>query len=153
MIALRVVKGMTSHFAGRWPEWVLAILLFAMGCKLLSPTEVFQSSPGFRSMTEFGTETQWGFFLVSIGGVRILALAINGTFSCLARWTPIARAAFALLSGFAWFSIAIGLYVSNPTSWAHLTYSALLVMDILNAIFASGDAGATERKYRNARTG
>lgn len=149
MIALRVVRGVTKHFVARWTEWLLSSILFALGCKLLGASDTFASSPGFRTMEAIGNEDTWGFFLCGISGFRLIALGLNGTFDWFARWSPIARCGFAALSGFAWFSIAMGIFLSNPNGWGHLTYSGLLIADIINAMLAGGDAGASERRRRN----
>lgn len=152
MIALRVVRGVTKHFVGRWPEWVLSSILFGLGCKLLGPADTFTSSPGFAVMASFANENSWGTALCLIAGARLIALGLNGTFPFFARLSPIVRCGLGVLSGFAWFAIALGIYLSNPDGWGYITYTGLLIGDIINAILAGGDAGASERRYRNGCT-
>lgn len=154
MIALRVVQGVTKHFVGRWPEWVLSIILFCLGAKMLSSIDVFGSSPAaFKVMADFASEEHWGFFLCTIAGLRLIALAINGTFKTFARMSPVIRCGLGFLSGLAWFSIALGLFLANPEGTGHVTYTGLLIADMMNAALAGGDAGAVERKHRNGSAG
>lgn len=153
MIALRVVRGVTDHFVGRWSEWLFSFILMSLGVKLLGSSETFASSPGFAMMAKIAREDTWGWALTSIGGFRLLTLLINGTFRSFARWSPIARSGLAFVSCFAWFSIAMGIFLSNPDGWGYLTYTGLLVGDLINSILAGGDAGASERRYRNGGPG
>lgn len=152
MIALRVVRGVTSHFVGRWPEWIFSLILFALGVQLLGPANTFASAAGFRVMASFASENAWGMALCLVSGARLIALGLNGTFTFFARLSPIIRCVLGVASGFVWFSIALGIYLSNPDGWGHITYSGLLIGDIINAILAGGDAGASERRYRNGCT-
>jgi hypothetical protein len=151
MIALRIVRGVTAHFVGRWPEWLLSGILFALGAKLLTVGETFASGPGFRVMAQFATEDHWGYALCAVAGARLIALTVNGTFARFARLSPYVRCVLGAISGFAWFSIGLGIYLANPEGWGYLTYSGLLAGDMMNSILAGGDAGVSERKYRNGR--
>jgi hypothetical protein len=153
MIALRLVRGVTGHFVGRWPEWILSAILFSLGCKLLGSGDTFASGSGFNVMAKVATEEHWGIFLCSVSGARLVALVINGTFAPFARLSPIVRSALGAMSGFAWFAIALGIYLANPEGWGYLTYSGLLVADMINAMLAGGDAGASERRFRHGRNG
>jgi hypothetical protein len=108
MIALRLVRGVTGHFVGRWPEWILSAILFSLGCKLLGSGDTFASGSGFNVMAKVATEEHWGIFLCSVSGARLVALVINGTFAPFARLSPIVRSALGAMSGFAWFAIALG---------------------------------------------
>lgn len=152
MIALRIVRGVTTHFVGRWPEWVLSGILFAIGLQLLRPGETFDTSPGYYVMAAFATEDHWGYFLCLVAGARLTALTVNGTFKPFARLSPFVRCFLGVVSGFAWFTLALGLYLANPVGIPAPICAGLLVADMINAILAGGDAGVTERKYRNGRT-
>ncbi|MDB5596306.1 MAG: hypothetical protein JWM36_3267 [Hyphomicrobiales bacterium] len=151
MIVLRIVRGVTTHFVGRWPEWVLSGILFAIGMRLLGPGETFASAIGYRVMAAFATEEHWGYFLCTIAGARLIALTVNGTFKPFARISPVIRCLLGVLSGFAWFTLAMGLYLANPVGIPAPICAGMLVADMINAILAGGDAGVTERKYRNER--
>jgi hypothetical protein len=152
MIALRLVHGVTTHFVGRWPEWILSCILLAIGLQLLGPGHTFDSAMGYRVMASFATEDHWGYFLCAVAGSRLIALTINGTFKPFARLSPIVRCVLGVVSGFAWFTLAMGLYLANPVGIPAPICAGLLVADMINAILAGGDAGSSERKYRNERT-
>lgn len=148
MVVLRIARGVTDHFVGRWPEWLLSCMLMALGAKLLLSQDTFSSSPSFMVMAQLADENTWGFGICAIATTRIVALTLNGTFKSFARYSPMARSAFGCLSAFAWFSIALGLILGNPEGTGWPTYTGLMFGDIINSILAAGDAGAAQRKHR-----
>lgn len=153
MIAVRVARGVKNHFVGRNPEWLLAILCFGLGFRLLGAENTFDSSPSFAVMKSIASENHWGVGMVIIGGLRLIALTVNGTFKTFARFSPFVRTVMSMLTAFVWFAIGVGFYNANPAGWGWFTYFIVMAMDIISATLAGGDAGAVQRRLRNGSSG
>ena len=151
MIAMRVVKGVTTHFVLRMHEWIFAGTIIFLGIQLLRPGDTFGSSAGYAVMANFAPEWVWGFGMVGIGLLRVFALIVNGSFDWSRRFSPHARAVCAALSAFAWFVLGLGIFLGNPLATGVPIDCGLMVSDIALAIIISGEAGAADQRYRNAR--
>ncbi len=150
MIALRVVAGVTNHFMMRLPEWACSIILLIFGLTSLQTGNTFDNA-SFSVMARYGSEDVWGRVLVAVASIRLTALILNGTFPWFVRWSVRIRAASATLCCFAWFSIALGLVLANPASTGAKTYGALLVVDMILAVFIAGQAGRADRSLWHGR--
>ena len=85
-------------------EMGLAGLMIVCGALLLWPGDTFASAI-YAILSRWMTEEQGGFFLTSVGFLRIVALIING------RWrsSPIARIAGCLTGCGFWFTFAVSV--------------------------------------------
>jgi hypothetical protein len=131
---LRVIAGVMDHLMVRLVEWSSASVLFLFGFTLLEPGKTF-SSPGYVVIARFLSEAALGWVLCFVAGVRIIALLLDAT---VPRFGPLSRrvrAAATILCCFAWLFLAIGLYLGNPVSPGSRTYAALLVVDVIIAIY------------------
>lgn len=148
MIALRVVAGVANHFIMRLPEWGNAVILTMFGMTLLQTGNTFDR-PDFVVMAHYATEETWGWVLVCLGMIRIFALVLNGTFEWFARWSIRIRAMTATLCCFAWFAVALSLYLANINSTGAKTYAAHLAIDMILAMHLGGQAGKVDRGIWN----
>lgn len=151
MIVLRLAHGIRSHFPARVSEWALAAALTTWGYILLLPQDTFAISPAYRHMAAMASETKWGSAAVTIGGVRLLALIINGTFAetPYGKISPHVRGLTAFFSCFAWVQILIGLLGSGDAVPGIGIVFWVLVLDIYNTVRAFGDAGDVDRVRKN----
>lgn len=148
MMVARVAKGVSAHFISRLHEWTFSFVLVGMGYKLLEPGATFDQ-PVFRAMATVASETQWGTFLATVGGVRLLALIINGTFPQFHTITPIIRSIMAFASAFVWFCLAWGFYSASPKGITFVAWVGLMCKDIALSWVIAREAGAADQRYRN----
>ncbi|CAM5772076.1 hypothetical protein LMIY3S_03722 [Labrys miyagiensis] len=151
MIVARVVNGVWTHFRLRLPEWVSATIMLGFGAILLEPGNTFELSPGFAFMADVAPENVWGVCLVLLGGLRFVALVLNGTFVPFQRLSPLVRSATATLAATAWMIVGIGILVSNNLLPGWLVYIGLSVLDAITGYSVAGEAGAAFRAHRNER--
>jgi hypothetical protein len=151
MMVLRVVKGVTSHFITRWSEWVKASVALAMGIQLLQPVSLFSAYPVYRVMEAMADENTWGWLLVGIGSLRLLALGINGTFHAygLHTLTPLVRAALSFLSAGVWFAFALGYWVALSGGVGFIMAGGLMLCDIGLCLNIAREAGAADQRSRS----
>jgi hypothetical protein len=148
VIVAKLVSGVTDHFITRLPEWIWSIILLNFGVTLLGSSDTFEGNVNFSVMERMAGENTWGWFLTVIGGLRLLSLVINGTFKPLCVWTPHARALGATFSCFAWFLIALGIFLANPAATGWKTYAGLLIGDMIVAVVVAGEAARALRAGR-----
>lgn len=143
----RIFLGITDHFPARRSEWVLAFVMMVWGYILLRPEPTFTNSVAWSQMTAIWSEQVWGWLAVSIGGFRVAALVINGTFSnsWYGRWSPHVRAVASFLSCFLWFQIVFGLIGSGAVTTGLAVYPGLFILDAMNIVAASKDAAGMDR--------
>lgn len=153
MLILRVVHGVSSHLEARASEWALGFMLLIWGIQLLQPGDLFAISPAYDILAEIMPENVWGFACFLVGGSRLVALLINGTFADTAysRYSPHVRAAMAVLSAFFWLNIAISVAVGRPGGTGMAIYPVLLLLDLYNAYRSSGDARQSDEDAKHAR--
>lgn len=149
MIIGRVVRGITDHFPARASEWALASMLMLWGNILLSSPGIFQSSTALRELAGFATEAQWGFACLLMGGVRLTALFVNGSFPRF-RYSPHIRAVMSYFSCYFWFSISFGILLSQIPTTDLAVYPVLLLLDVYNGHRAACDARDADEVARNA---
>lgn len=157
MIAVRLIDGITSHFPARRSEWALASMLFATGVILLLPGVTFDvRTPIFRVLADMAEEDVWGYACLLFGGVRLMALIINGTFlphSKFSRYSPHARGGMAFGSCFFWAAISYGLFATGRPAFGLGCYPFLLLLDISNVAQAFLDAGNIDQQEREKGDG
>jgi hypothetical protein len=148
MMVARVARGVSAHFVSRLHEWTFAFVLAGMGYELLMPHATFDA-PVYRAMATVATESQWGAFLAIVGGVRLLALIINGTFPQFHTITPIIRSVMALASAFVWFCLAWGFHAASPHGITFVVWVGLMCKDTALSWIIAREAGAADQRYRD----
>ena len=109
------------------------------------------SRPGFTQMAEWAEPRTWALAAMTVGGMRLLALIINGTFAHTryGKISPHVRGVTAFVSCFVWLQIYFGLLVSGDTTTGLGIYPYLLALDCFNTARAFGDAGEVDRAKRH----
>ena len=148
MIAVRIGKGVTDHLPFRLSEWGMAVNVLGIGVLFLTKTQAY-SNPGFVVFAGWASEQTWGIILTVIGGLRLIALIVNGTFNNVAPWSVRVRALTSFFSVFAWFCLCAGTFLSGNGQTGALTYGTHMALDIFLASFLAGHAGDIDRKIRN----
>lgn len=150
---LRIVRGVTAHFRARAGEWALATMLVIWGWLVYLPEEMF-TSPAYAIMRLTAREEVWGMAALIVGGIRLIALILNGTFwkTWYGRFSPHIRSIMAGLSCFVWSQISLGLLLSGEATTGLAIYPVLLLFDFYNVMSAAGDAGATDWARKNGGT-
>lgn len=100
----------TSKPCDRAVEWLFASMMLAWGFFLWLPFETF-AAPQYALLKALAPEPVWGAFSVSIGGMRMAALVINGQ----VRQTPLVRALGAGL-GMIWWMVLSFLFWTAPVT-------------------------------------
>lgn len=80
-------------------EWCLGALMVAWGLGLMLPGDTMDLA-GYRTLGALAPEPVWAAWSLSIGGLRLLALFVNGAYFR----TPLIRAACSLL-GLVWWLV------------------------------------------------
>jgi hypothetical protein len=150
MTFVHVVKSATEHFERHVPEWLMAWFIVLWGANLLDPFVSFDVAlPAWRGMTAIPflhDAKSWGWFTLSIGLVRVLALFINGRLggTPYATLTPRMRSLTALAGATAWFVVATS--VGQAPTPGRITYVLPLVMDVWCVFYAARDTGRVQQK-------
>lgn len=148
---IRVVTGIQRHLPERGLEWVMAFTLLWWGWKITDPSEQWSNHVAWEFMTSFLTEEAWGWLCVLIGGLRILALIVNGTFAdtWYSAVSPWVRGITAGVAAIIWFMIYLSVSAANSSGSG--IYQLPLVLDLwcsLRVLFAIGRS--TKKATRNA---
>ncbi len=123
-------------FPLRVPEWIAAAMMADWGRKLLAFPEIFDRSPAFGSMDAIMPQWAWGNMALGLGGLGMIALAINGFW----RATPFLRAGASFGRMFLWLQIQFGLAAAGQPTTGTSIYIGLAALEIWNLYRASGDA-------------
>ena len=129
-------------------EWMLAAMMVSWGMGLLLPPPAFVGDD-YRLLLAIGPEEAWGAWSMAIGGIRMLALWINGAW----RRTPLFRAGGAVL-GVVWWVILFFLFwfgsIDHPRTIVFI-FPVCVFFEAV-ACFRSGfdahEAGALKSGYR-----
>lgn len=153
MAFLRIYRGIHDHFPARRSEWVLAGIMVVWGWMLVSPEQVFEQSRAWRQMASLAGESTWGWAAIWIGGFRLCALIVNGTFAdtWYGRRSPHVRSLASFLSCFLWLQISFGLLAAETTTTGLAVYPGLLVLDLMNVVAAASDAAKMDRAKSDGR--
>lgn len=91
-------------------EWLFACMMMVWGAMLLLPGNML-SAPTFELLLAVAPERTWGFFSITVGYLRVMALVINGHW----RRSPILRMLAAVLGMMWWTCLAwfYGLAIFN----------------------------------------
>ena len=135
-VATMILLHVKKHFPARATEWIVAAMLTTLGLIFLRPEPTFALSPSYVGLARLATESTWGWGCVIIGGIRIIALIINGA------WVPSTyhlRSITAMLSCFVWFQLSLGLFASNTASAGLALFPWLVVLDIVSTYRVARD--------------
>lgn len=150
MIIARVVRDAKHHFIVRFQEWAGTFMLAQFGFALLRPGFSFSLSPSYSVMASFATERTWATCLLTVAGLRFVALVLNGTFRAFRRLSPYVRSFAAFSTAFAWSAVTFGMLYGNAPVTGSGTYGTLAVCDFLFGMIVAGEAAIAERAYRGA---
>lgn len=137
----RFVRGITDHFVMRYPGWFMSILMIAIGFDFLNNAQLFINGD-WGDPVRFiylqrilASQTTWAQAFIVVGGLRILALTINGSFPGFS-WSPHIRCFCHALACFPWFQICLATYM-HATNTTFAVYCALLGFDLMEAYKAA----------------
>jgi hypothetical protein len=134
------------HFEARAVEWCSAFILAAWGADLILHPGLFTgiTAPVWQAHLVLADQEVWGFGAFTAGGIRVVALFING------RWglTPLIRVATSFLSVFVWFWVAVGLFLAGFANTGVVVYTGLMLADMYSAFRAASDAYEAEAMKR-----
>ena len=152
MITGRIITDVLAHFVPRRIEWLFACIVFFLGWKLLQPEDTFASAPGtYRLMAKVGPEVVWGWILFFVGGARLVALTLNGTWPPFAPFSPLTRAITGFFSAGIWAALAFGIYFGNSAGTGGVTYFIMFLFDAFVAIEIGREAGRALQGRRHGR--
>jgi hypothetical protein len=139
-----------SHFGLRLGEWLSGFVLTSIALLMFCATDMFERSPEyFSGLIAFGSQVAWGIVCTIFGGVRLVALYINGR----KRITPYIRMILAFLSCFVYWQLAISLFASGVPGLGWALVPWLLVVEMYNVFRSSVDAREVFDKSRAERNG
>ncbi len=144
MIVVKIIPPF-SHFKLRAIEWGLAAMLFCMGTIFLNADFNFNNSPALSELARLNSEKFWGWLCITIGGMRLVALWMNGAW----RRSPYVRALTALFSSLLWLQITLGLVVQPLLTIGIAIFPFLIFLDWFSVWRAMDDAD-TYRKENKA---
>ncbi len=124
------------HFRDRMVEWVLSSGLVALGAVFLLNADILNGL-GYEPLKALGTQIFWGLLCITIGGLRLGALTINGL------WRPTAhlRAIGAALGTTIWGSLlTVSILYVELFSPRSVMYTMLLVFEFISLWFSARDA-------------
>lgn len=138
---IRIVTGIKSHFEARFSEWVMGATMTWYGLHLAGKSTAWPNPAAWQGMLEHAPENAWGWLCIALGILRLLALAINGTFANTAysRYSPHVRGVTAVLGATFWFMVFMS--VSAVSSSESGIYQLPLVIDLWCVWHAWRDTG------------
>lgn len=152
MITGRIIADVLAHFAPRRIEWLFASIVFLLGFKLLQPENTFASAPAtYRILSSLAPEAVWGWFLFIVGGARLVALTLNGTWPPFAPYSPLMRAISGFFTAGIWMALSFGIYFGNSAGTGGVTYFIMFVFDAFVATEIGVEAGRALRERRHGR--
>ncbi len=109
-----MARDMRSHFGSRAWEWILAGMMLGVSYQFLSGGDTVASTRSYAVLAWMGDDDMWGETALTIGGLRLVALIINGSFRRSRYVSPVVRLAASMASIAYWFALCGGLYLVNP---------------------------------------
>lgn len=153
-LAHRMVVRVQHKFRQRMIEWLAATQLLLLGLIMLHPDKTFESNPSFLAMSQWMSETSWGWFLLSIGASGIIGLFVNGSMESVTPWIRVIRA---MIGAVAFSMIASSMFISwvvyqNPPSTGMGVYFPMVAFEIAAIYCAIIDARIYQNGRRDRRT-
>lgn len=127
------------RFGPRFPEWMLAAIIFLWGVTMLLPAETFADDNWsfFRSVM---SESSWGWTMMLLGMLRITGLIINGARKNVTPWIRVVSAGCGFI---VWVGITVAFALSGVVSTWMVIYPVLAVTELVNIYRAAFDAGGS----------
>lgn len=151
-----IIRSLKEHWPSRTMEWLMAAFLANWGIYVLLHPEIFtqpesaQIFSGMAAMVIWITDYPalvWGWAAFVTGLVRAVALFINGAYTR----TPLIRVLTSFASMFIVTQIIIGLFKSGVPQPGLVTYSWIVVADLISAYRASRDAVFAEKQRQEIK--
>lgn len=144
MITVYSWHSLRQTFEARASEWALAFMTFSLGVVSFFNVDLFADFR-FSNLARVADQTTWAWGFLLVGGFRLSALFINGSY-----WrTPQIRSIFAFLTCFVWFQLALGLLYNFSFGIALLPW--LFLLDAYNSVRAGREAGVAQYIQRHAK--
>jgi hypothetical protein len=141
MIIARIIHGVTAHIIVRIHEWILGACFLAMGVRLFFVAETqFHQASVMAALGRILPPACWAYILAIVGGLRLAALLLNGTFQAFQKISPLARSVLAFISAIIWCSFADALF-NFPTGIVAVVFVALALEESWWCIIIAGEAG------------
>jgi hypothetical protein len=130
-----IIVEMKKHFELRAIEWWSAGLMFSWGFFVLLFPTTFQVNPACHALLEFAPQHIWGLAALMAGGLRLVALFVNG------MWyrTPAVRWLTTMMSIFIWFCITAAFASSPIINMGVVLYGWLMAADLYSAYRSAND--------------
>ena len=149
-LAVRFYYGVVDHLRLRTISWIMSLNMVVFGLILLANPDAM-SLPGrtviYADLLRIASEHSWGLICVAVGGFRLVALFINGTFPTF-PWSPWMRALGSFLACLFWLQIELGAIQFGELILAVDIYAIFLLFDAVSLYTAAlemdplGDGGA-----------
>lgn len=153
-----LIVSLKQHFPARLPEWHMAGLTFLWGVYVaLHPglfvqeatRQVFSGMFQMVADLPYPPSVVWGVACILVGGLRLVALFINGAYSR----TPLIRLMMSFASAFIWTQVVIGLIKTGVPNTGLVIYSGLVLLDIMSAYRAGVDVVWAEKTRHDYKQG
>ena len=145
-----LTSDLREKFHARACEWMLAIIMLQLGIVLAPPFDTFAITTSFGELSRIADEKTWAWITATAGGVRVIALTINGAFRPMAHL----RVALAIASALVWFQITISILESGVLPSTLAIFPVFVAFEFINAVRAASDAGkADAQAHRGSRNG
>lgn len=145
-----LIVEMKKHFQLRAIEWWSASSMATWGIFVLLFPTMFKENPACHALLVFAPQHVWGLVATLAGGVRLVALLING------MWyrTPAVRWVCTMISIFVWFSITAAFTSSPIINTGVVVYGWHIFADMYSAYrsavdFIEAEAQARMKALRN----
>jgi len=151
-----IIRSIKEHWPSRTLEWLMAGFLLNWGLYVLLHPEMFTNAgtsqifAGMVGMSNWISEYPalvWGGAAFLTGLLRGLALFVNGAYVR----TPMIRVIASFASMFIVTQIIVGLYRTGVPQTGLVTYSWLVVADLISAYRAAHDAVFAEKKRQEIK--
>lgn len=156
MIFVKTWSGIKDHWPLRVSEWIMVLPAFGVGLALRVQDSMFSLGPSFVVVASWGEEITWSNLLLGSAVMRLMALAVNGSFSAF-RYTPHIRAAASVFGAAVWSQFCLGLVLHTlnggvPLIWP-IMLGTLITFELANIYRSFVDIGAWVRRRKLGRMG
>jgi len=138
-LAARFYYGMVDHFRLRAASWIMSLNMLGFGVSITINPDVL-ALPGhsalYESLLRVAPASTWGFVCLGLGGFRLAALIVNGTFPAF-PWSPYVRALGSFLSALFWLQILLGALSSDHLTLSVSVYATFLAQDAFGLYIAA----------------
>jgi hypothetical protein len=113
--------------AGRVSEWEHAFIMLAIGAVLAAPVQTM-AGPLFQPLLSIADEWAWAVMFLAMGGLRAVALIINGLAPAGSPAVRVLVASFALTT---WLFVTAVFLAAAPVGyWAASVYAVLALFEV-----------------------